>query len=395
MIKSPKVVDFSTHFSGPVASRRLVHLGADVIKVEHPFKGDGNRKFPPLFHEDSVHHLYLNAGTRSLAMDWKSPEWPGTVLALARWADVIIVGNHPTQAKRLGIDAAALLAHNPELIYCMITGYGLDGEWAKLPAHGLNMDALAGSVALDHGPEGARVSNRYRSVGTTVAGIEAAMGIYAALHRRAQGEGGQVVQVSIWEAALAWQWRDVVTQANLGHSWTEYQDLGSRYAVYTTQDEKALLVCPIEQRFWTRFCDVLSLPPEVKARGNWEDGIDLGADYVAQGEQRLIADVMHTRSQAGWLELLREVEVPVSPVLDYVEAMASTHAQANGVMAHYQLRDRTVATPVPPVSITPAGPDMDYIALADSHRSKAMNAQRPPELGEHNEEILRELRFVP
>lgn len=395
MVKSPRVVDFSTHFSGPVAGRWLAHLGADVIKVEHPVIGDGNRKFGPKFHEDSVHHLYLNAGTRSLAMAWQSPAWPRTVQALASWADVVIVGNRPEQAQRLGIDAAALLEHNPALVYCMITGYGLAGEWAALPAHGLNMDALAGSVMLERGKGHFRVSPRYRSVGTTVAGIEAALGIYAALHRRTQGQGGQVVQVSIWEAALAWQWRDLVTQANLGHAWTEYQDLGARYAVYTTQDDKALLVCPIEQRFWEPFCDVLDLPAEVKARGDWSSGMDLGADYRDQGESQLIAGVIRTRPQSQWLDRLRAAQVPVSAVLDYTEAMASTHAQVNGVMGTYQFHGRTVTTPVPPVSVTAADTQRDWATLAASHRAKSEGVQRPPELGEHNREILKELGLEP
>ncbi|MBV7482175.1 CaiB/BaiF CoA-transferase family protein [Bordetella sp. BOR01] len=395
MAKSPKVVDFSTHFSGPVAARWLTHLGADVIKVEHPVVGDGNRKFGPMFHEDSVHHLYLNAGTRSLAMAWQSPEWPRTVQALANWADVVIVGNRPAQAERLGIDAAAMLGHNPALVYCMITGYGLDGEWAALPAHGLNMDALAGAVLLKRDDGDLRVSHRYRSVGTTVAGIEAALGIYAALHRRAQGQGGQVVQVSIWEAALAWQWRDLVTQANLGHAWTEYQDLGSRYAVYTTQDDKALLVCPIEQRFWEQFCDVLGLPADIKARGDWSGGMDLGADYRSLGESQLIAGVIRTRPQSVWLERLRAAQVPVSPVLDYTEAMASAHAQANGVMGSYQIHGHTASMPVPPVSITPVDSGVDGATLAASHRAKSECVPRPPDLGEHNREILMELGLEP
>ncbi|VTU29547.1 Formyl-coenzyme A transferase [Variovorax sp. SRS16] len=391
MAKSPRVADFSTHLSGPVASRRLAQMGADVIKVEHPTLGDGNRSFPPMFHEDGIHHLYLNAGTRSLALDWRSPSWPRTVAAIARWADVVIVGNRPAQAQRMGIDAASLLAHKPELVYCMITGYGLAGEWAALPAHGLNMDALAGAIPLEWQDGQPEVPEHYRSVGTTVAGIEAVAGIYAALHRCSRGEGGQIVHVSIWEAALAWQWRDLATFANLERPWTAYRDLGSRYAVYGTQDAKALLVCPIERRFWDSFCTVLELPDDVRARGDWSSGSDMGSDYIALGERTLIGERLRLKPRDEWVALLREAQVPVAPVLDWRESMASAHAQANGTMASYDYRERAVRVPVAPVSVTAASAAGSTEAIAEAHRRRAEQVPRAPYLGEHNDEILKEL----
>ncbi len=237
--KRPRVADFSTHLSGPIASRQMVHLGADVIKIEHPRFGDGNRDFQPYFHGEGVHHLCLNPGTRSLAVDSKSPEWPDIVRAIAKWADVVIVGNRPENAKRMGIDMVSMTRHNPELIYCLITGYGLEGEFASMPAHGLNMDALAGTVPTEMNGDRPDIPEHFRTAGTTLAGVEAALGIYAALHRRSQGQGGQVVHVPVWEAALSWMWRDLGTHANVGKQWTPYRDLGSRYCVYGTRDDKA------------------------------------------------------------------------------------------------------------------------------------------------------------
>lgn len=191
----PRVADFSTHFSGPVCSRQMVQLGANVIKIEHPVHGDGNRGFPPLFQGEGLHHLHLNAGTRSLAVTPGTPgtpEWTRAVAAIAKWADVVIVGNRPSTAMRLGIDFMNLQKINPQLVYCLISGYGLEGEWAALPAHGLNMDALAGTLDLDWKDGVPSVPHNYRSVGTTLAGIQAALGIYAALDKRSRGAGGQV-----------------------------------------------------------------------------------------------------------------------------------------------------------------------------------------------------------
>ena len=389
----PRVADFSTHFSGPICSRQMVQLGADIIKIEHPLHGDGNRGFPPLFKDEGIHHLYLNAGTRSLALTPGTPEWKTTVEAVAKWSDVVIVGNRPANAMRMGIDFMSLQKINPKLVYCVISGYGLDGEWAGLPAHGLNMDALAGTVGLEWKDGIPRVPQAYRSVGTTMAGVYAALGIYAALDRRTRDGKGQVVHVSIWEAAMSSMWRDVATYANTGNPWTAYQDLGSRYAVYATSDNKAILVCPIEKRFWEKFCAVLELSAEVMARGDWSRGTDAGSMYAELGERELVQSRMLMRSSKDWLDRLGEADIPVAPILDWSDAMNSSHAQANGFMANYELHGQGVEVPTTPVSINDADSVTagGYEALAKLHQQKKNLVRRPPELGEHNAQLMKEL----
>ena len=391
--RGPRVADFSTHLPGPVASHQMVQLGADVIKIEHPKWGDGNRDVAPYFDGEGLHHLALNPGTRSLALDSKSPQWPRVVEALARWADVVIVGNRPSTAQRLGLDFTSLLRHNPQLVYCLISGYGIAGEWAAYPAHGLNVDALAGTIALENSGGQPDTPEQYRTVGTTMAGVEAALGVYAALYRRDQGGGGQVVHVSIWEAALSWMWRDTSTFANTGNGWPAYRSFGSRYAIYGASDGKALLVGPTEKHFWERFCDALGLPADVRARGNWSGGSDMGGDYVALGERELIQAQFAKRTRDQWVEVLARVDIPFAPVLDWREAMASKHAEANGVMTGYEYKGKQVRVPTSPVSVTSGAALVGggYDGLAEAHRGKADPIGRAPALGEHNVEILKEL----
>lgn len=374
-----------------MACRRLVQFGADVIKVEHPQHGDGNRSLSPEYRGHGIHHLYLNTGTRSVALDPRSERWSRAVDALVQWADAVIVGKQPAAARRLGIDFASLIARKPGLVYCLISGYGLDGEWAEMPAHGLNMDALAGTLQLEWSNDIPEVPAAYRSVGTTTAGIEAALGILAALHRRDRGLGGQFVHVSIWEAALATMWRDVATYANTGHAWPGYRDFGSRYAVYRTADDHALLVCPIEQKFWARFSDALDLPAAVKNRGDWSTGVDMGSAYP--DERRLLAERLRQRTCEQWLDTFRAAQVPAAPVLDWREAAFGAHAQANGVMASYRVADAAICVPTPPASVTSATDleGTDEASLAMAHRAKAARASPPPELGEHTASVLQEL----
>jgi crotonobetainyl-CoA:carnitine CoA-transferase CaiB-like acyl-CoA transferase len=390
-VRSPKVADFSTHYSGPVASRHLVQLGADVIKVERPGVGDGNRGLPPITaHGDSINHLYLNAGTRSLAVHPRSPAWPQVVKALACWADIVLVGNRPQATRARGIDYGTIAGHNDQIVYCLVTGYGLDGPLADAPAHGLQMDLQAGAVPIAWVDGNPAPAPHYRSVGTTLAGIEAALGCLAALHRRDQGLGAQFVHVSVWESALAWQWRDLVTHANTGRPWTAYADLGPRYRMYAGSDGVPLLVCPMEKHFWERFCDVLGLPGSARSRGDWSGGSDYGAAY--EGEFELIKERMATRPAAEWHRRLEAADVPTAQVVEWDEAMYSEHAMANGAMAEYQHHGRTVPTPTAAVSVTSGvAPDADDSELARHHQAKGDGLSAPPELGEHTLEVLREL----
>jgi crotonobetainyl-CoA:carnitine CoA-transferase CaiB-like acyl-CoA transferase len=385
------VADFSTHFSGPVAARQMVQLGADVIKIEHPRLGDGNRGVTPIADGEGVLHPYINAGTRSLTVDARSDAWPRVVEAVCKWADVVIVGTRPSAARARGIDYASAVGHNPEIIYCLISGYGIDGPWADFPAHGLNMDVLAGAMPLEWVDGRPLPYEDYRSVGTTLAGVEAAVGIYAALYRRSQGAGSQFVNVSIWESALSWQWRDLTTFKRMGIPWHGYRHQGSRYWTYRTADDKAILVCPIERHFWERFCNVVGLPDEMRANGDWElTGMDFGDGN--EDERDLIQQYMAKRTRDEWQELLIAADIPCAAILTPWEAMDSEHAEANGAMVSFSYNGRETTIPTTPVSITPR-PDgeLSEAVLAAAHRDKGKMLTPPPQLGEHNAEILTEL----
>lgn len=387
----PRVVDFSVHFSGPIASRHMAQLGADVLKVEAPGRGDGNRWDAPRIDDASALHFYLSAGARSLVFDGRSPEWADVVAAACRWADVVVVGNTPARAAKLGIDVASVRAHNPEVVYCSITGYGLAGPWHDYPAHGLNTDAFAGAVPHEDDGGHPAAPARFRTAGTTFAGVEAALGIYAGLARQRAGLGGQFVHVSVWESALAWQWRDTTIDMNLDEEWLQYRELGPRYAMYSTKDDKVLLVCPIEQRFWEAFCDLVELPAELRGRGDWTHGADYGERY--DDEAAIIQARMGTRTRDEWEQVLGGARIPIAPILDLREASRSEHAAANGAFAEAAYGDERVRVPTAPVSVTALGDlgELDRATLAEAHRRKGEGLRVAPRLGEHTDAALDEL----
>lgn len=386
----PRVVDFSTHFSGPMASQLLAQLGADVVKVENARGGDGNRGHHFKFGDTALLHLALNSGTRSLAITTRSPHWPEVVRGCAQWADIVIVGSQPEAAKKRGLDFESLAGVKQGLVYCLITGYGERGEWRDLPAHGLNLDAFAGQVPIEDGPDGQPAPRAdFLSAGTTLAGVHAALGSLAALLRARETGESQYVSVSVWGAAMWWNWRHLVALANLERPWYPYSDLGSRYCLYRTSDGRAIVVCPTEKAFWSRFCDTLGLPEAWKENGRWDElkGMDYGAGNT--GEKAQIASVMATKPLNHWVEALRRAEIPFAPILTVGEALVSEHAQATGVLA-WTMTARSGGRPArvaaAPVSIR-TGADV----AADTGGKIERTLAPPPGLGEDTEDFLREI----
>jgi crotonobetainyl-CoA:carnitine CoA-transferase CaiB-like acyl-CoA transferase len=377
---SLRIVDFSTHMSGPLASQLLMQLGADVIKVENPRLGDGNRRLEPLINGYGLFHIALNSGARSLAIDRHSVHWDRVVAACVRRADAVIVGSRPVDAARRGLDFATLLKINPEIVYCSISGYGQKGPWRDRTAHGLNPDVCAGIVPiqLEAGQPGPHAA--YQSIGAPLAGVFAALGILAALRERDSGTGARYVNTSLWESAMWFSWRHTTAQANLGQPWLAYREMGSRYSIYQTSDDKAILVCPIEQRFWEAFCDLVGLPNEWKVQGDWgTSGMDngFGRDY----ERLSIAEAIARRPLADWVRALEQADVPFAPVLTIAEALRTDQAAANGLMRETRINGAPALIPTIPVAIGRSpGSSRDHAAIAE-----------PPTLGQHTAEILAEL----
>jgi crotonobetainyl-CoA:carnitine CoA-transferase CaiB-like acyl-CoA transferase len=380
MSRGPRIVDFSTHMSGPLASGLLAEAGAEVIKVESPTVGDGNRGTEPRVNGLGVFHLALNRGVRSLAVSTRSEAWPGVVEACARWADAVIVGARPSDARRRGLDFASLRRINPAIVYCLISGFGETGPWSRHPAHGQTLDAFAGNVPVDWVDGSPRTPPGWRSAGPGLAGVFAALGVMTGLYKARDGVA-QHVSVSLWKSAIWWNWRDTTTLANLGHPWTDYGDLGSRYAMYATADDRAILVAPVERKFWVRFVDLLGLPPEYRDHCRWDlSGMEFGRDPEYAHEPEAIAAAMRTRTLDEWVEALGEIDIPFAPMLTLSEVIESEHAASNPVMREVTIDGEQVRVPVSPMRVTEeAVPD----ALDD--------LRPPPAIGEHTEELLAEL----
>ncbi len=383
-----KIVDFSTHLSGPLATHLLTELGATVIKVENPRTGDGNRAIFDVGDGMGLFHLTLNSGARSLAIDRRDERWPDVIAACARWADAVVVGARPIAARKRGMDFETMKAHNPRLIYAALSGFGDHGPWRDLTAHGQTMDGYAGLVPVVDGPVQPQTQSGWRTAGTTLSGVFTAMGILAALHRRDNGvEHAQYIGVSIWQSAMWWSWRDLTTLANTGKPWVDYSDLGSRYSLYRCADGKVALCAPSEPHFWRLFVELTGLPVEWKDVGNWEgSGMDHGEGDAYAHERPVIAAAIATKTLDEWAAIFAEAEVPFAPMLSLEEAMGSEHARVNGVMRSTTTASgRTYRLPASPIKMaSSAGANPQPEPLAP-----------PPELGADTEALLAELGVAP
>lgn len=369
-----KIVDFTRYMPGPVASRILRDLGADVVKIENPRTGDANRGFAPYIHEQGLFHVALNPGMRSVAIDRHSPHWDRVIDACVRWADAVLVAGTANSLTRMGLNAEKLIESNPKLVHCAITGYGEHGPWRALPAHGLNPDAFAGLVPIEWRDGMPQPHEKYQSAGAPLAGVFAALGILAALRRRDQSGEPQKISVSLLGAAVWWNWRHVTSMANLDEEWWSYKNFGGRYATYETSDKREILVCPLEKNFWESFCDLLGLPADWRTRGTWDQSsMDHGTKYP--WERAEIAKAIIQKPLDHWICEFAQINIPFAPIFSLQDTLGSEHIAANHMLRKVSVRNHDATIPALPI-------DTGQPEQALMHT---------PELGEHNTEFLREI----
>ncbi len=253
-----RVLDLTSSLAGPTATEILGALGADVVKIEHPGRGDEARDWGPRFFEGgSVMFFAANAGKRSLALDLKSPEGLELLLRLAEEADVAVQSLRPGTAERLGLGPDALRARNPKLVYATIGAFGRTGPLASEPGYDPLMQAAAGIMSVTGEADGhpVRVGVSLIDIGT---GVWAALAIVAALH-----EGrGRTLDLSLYETALSlvpYQLVDVLAgAAPAGRHGTAFP-LIVPYQVFETADGELMIVAA-NDRLFEKTCQAVGAP---------------------------------------------------------------------------------------------------------------------------------------
>jgi alpha-methylacyl-CoA racemase len=363
-----RVLDLTRYIPGPYCTMLLGDLGADVIKIEEPPVGDATRALPPAVGDDSASHAALNRNKRSVLLDLRRPEGMQAVRRLAVQADVLVEAFRPGVLERRGLGYGSLSQENPRLVYCSVTGYGLDGPLSARAGHDVNYSARAGFLGSTLAADGTPVLP-LAQVGDMAGGFLATLGVLAALLARERTGRGQLVDVSMLQGLLGFLTLPATRLLAGAPRVDELAGAQACYAVYRCRDGKHLSVGALEPKFWTALCEALSRPD--LATRQWDRGTR-GAAVQAE-----LAGIFASQDREHWVGLFAEREVCVEPVLGLGEALARPEIarflmdQPAGTGATL----RTLASPVR-LSETPA-----------SVRRAA------PALGEHTDEVLSEAGF--
>ncbi|PZS32159.1 MAG: hypothetical protein DLM59_08650 [Pseudonocardiales bacterium] len=322
-----QVLDLSRLLPGGYATLLLADLGADVVKVEEPGRGDGIRWFPPFGADgESGMHQALNRGKRSITLDLRTPQGRDLLIELTAAADVLVESYRPGVMDRLGIGYEVLRAANPRLVYVAITGYGYDGPYRDLAGHDIDYLAHAGALSFTGSLAGpGQPGLQIADIGG--GGMMAVIAAMTALRVRERTGEGQFCDVSMTDGVLSWLSIHAGAFAVSGEPPRPGGGLlGGGYAcyrVYACADGRHLAVGALEPKFFAALLAVLGLPQLMDAH----------LDPARQGDlaARLEA-AFATRGRDEWVQLFAGHDACVAPVLDLGEVLVDRHATARGMV---------------------------------------------------------------
>jgi crotonobetainyl-CoA:carnitine CoA-transferase CaiB-like acyl-CoA transferase len=367
-----RVLDMTQVLSGPFCTQILADLGADVIKLESP-QGDLARAMQPHFvGDDSVYFVALNRNKRSVAVDLKKPEGVDLVRRLIARCDVVVENNRPGVLERLGLNAAALRAASPRLIWCAISGFGQDGPYRDKPAYDMIVQALSGAMSLTGEPGRAPVRAGI-PIGDIAAGMYATIAVLAALNRRHATGQGETIDISMLDchaAMLTYQAAYFLHSGQGPGRQGSGHDSIPVYRVFTGGDGNDFVLCALSEGNWLSLCRVLGKPLDADPRfATGRDRFDNRLALWAVLEQEFKA-----RPAADWVALLGAESIPVAVVNSLAEMAADPQIRHRGMVTELFAPDgrhaRVMGNP---------------IALADAASAEA---RFPPRLGENAAEVL-------
>ena len=341
-----RVLDLSRLLPGGYATMVLADLGADVVKVEEPGRGDYLRWMPPLTSTgEGALHVALNRGKRSVTCDLKRDGGREALCRLVRDADVLVESFRPGVMDRLGVGYRALREVNPRLVYVAITGYGSDGPYVAKAGHDIDYLGYAGALSFSGHPESGPWQPGLQIGDLGGGGWPAVVAVLAALRVRDRTGEGQFCDVSMTDGVLSWLSVHAGAYAATGvppRVGAEVLNGGyACYGVYRCADGRHVAVGALEAPFFTVLLDRLGLPE----LAGWH------MDASRQDELRSrLADVLATRTRDEWVAEFADVDACLAPVNDVAEALADPSVVARGMVVEDRLSD---GTPFPRVGVVP------------------------------------------
>ena len=330
-LEDVKILDFTRVLAGPFATLMLGDLGARIIKVEPPGKGDDTRVFPPHYPGGMSHYfMALNRNKRSIVIDLRTDAGRDIALRLADKADVIVENFRPGVMARLGIGYEAVAKRNPGIVFCSISGFGQSGPMAEKPSFDIVTQALSGAMSVNGELGGAPVKLGL-PMGDLVGGIFGSVSILSALHERQRTGKGRHIDVSLLDGLMGML--TYLTQLN----WLTGRPpvpVGSKhpnlvpYGAFEAADGHIVIAC-LTETFWERLAksigrtDMLEDPRFKTSEARLKNRVALDEEITKVTRQKTVAE---------WLKVLETADIPHAPILNVAQALESAHAKARGLV---------------------------------------------------------------
>lgn len=335
-----KVLDLSRVLAGPWASQMLADMGADVIKIEHPDRGDDTRAWgPPYWRNptgdavESAYFLCANRNKKSVALDMATPEGQRLIRELALQSDVLIENFKVGGLAKYGLDYATLSALNPRLVYCSITGFGQTGPYAQRPGYDFMVQGMGGLMSLTGVPDGDEGAGPMKvgvALTDVLTGLHAVVAVLAALAWRAQSGQGQWVDLALLDvqvSCLANQALNyLVTGESPGRLGNAHPSIVP-YQSFPTADGEIILAVGNDSQF-AAFC-------YVAGRSEWAVDPRFVTNAARVANRKTLVPLLRQttvhRTTDAWILALEAANVPCGPINTLAQVFADPHVQARGL----------------------------------------------------------------
>jgi formyl-CoA transferase len=371
-----RVLDLSRVLAGPYCTMVLGDLGADVIKVEEPNRGDDTRQWGPPFTKSGISAYFISANRnkRSLTLNIKSPEGLKILRDLISKCDVLVENFKVGTLEKLGLSYAELIKIKPDLIYCTITGYGYSGPMKDRPGYDFISQAQGGLMSITGPADGEPVR-----VGIAIvdiqAGLNACNAILASLFARERQKTGQRIDISLLDTQVGMLTYAANNYLVSGKPAKRYGNAHPNivpYQSFRAKDGYVAFAAGNDLQ-WSRFCKELR-------KENWvEDArFKTNPDRVTNRETliSLLDELFISKTVSQWLEICEKATVPAARINNIEDVFEDPQVRARNLVMQQEIGGETISMLASPLNIT---------------TMPVTVRQAPPELGEHSEEILSEL----
>ena len=385
-----RVLDMSRILAGPTTAQVLGDLGADVIKIERPGRGDDTRGWGPPFIKDadgndtpeSAYYLCANRNKRSVAVDIASESGQALLADIAAGSDIMIENFKVGDLKRRGLDYETLKARNPGLIYCSVTGFGQDGPYAARAGYDFLIQGMGGIMSITGAPddEGGQPTKVGVGIADVMTGMYATIGILSALRVRDQTGEGQHIDMALFDTQLSWlinQGLDHLTDGRVPERRGNAHPAIVPYETFPASDGWFIIAIGNDSQF-RKFCEEAGRT-DICDDPRFTANRDRVANRLAL--LPILHDVTRQRTQAEWIAALAKVGAPAGPVNDIPTALRDPQAVHRGAVVR---QDHPTAASG---YVETIGNPMKLSATPVTYR------RPPPTVGQHTEEVLAELGF--